>query len=222
MVVSRNRLARIENYGEWHEQLGGVPLSRIAFHPPPGTATEADLIRHLEGDPKRLFELIDGTLVEKAIGMWESIIAASIIRILGTHVAAGNLGLVAGSDGPFRMLRGNVRYPDVAFIPWAALPQAKIPGEKIWSVVPAVAVEVLSESNTAEEIERKISELFALGVLAVWIIDPPTESAKNYSSTTGWKDVPPKGKLTAEKALPGYRLPLTQLFPKPPKRKKAK
>jgi Uma2 family endonuclease len=110
----------------------------------------------------------------------------------------------------------------VAFIPWAALPEGVIPGEKIWSVVPALAIEVLSESNTAKEIERKIGELFALGVLVIWIIDPATKTAKVYSSTTTWKPVSTKGKLTAEKALPGYRLALSQLFPKPPKRKKSK
>jgi Uma2 family endonuclease len=222
MVARRDSLDGIENCGEWHARLGGIPLSRVAFHPPPGTATEEDVLRHLEGEPRRLFELIDGTLVEKAMGMWESIVAASIIRILGGHVAAGNLGLVAGSDGPLRMLRGNVRYPDVAFIPWEALPKGAIPGEKIWSVVPSLAIEVLSESNTTQEIERKIEELFTLGVLVVWIIDPPTQTAKVYTSSSEWKPVTSKGNLSGGKALPGYRLPLSQLFPKPPKRKKAK
>src|SRR4051812_34377826 len=43
------------NAAEWLRALGGVPLERIVFDPPPGTATEADLLRLVERD-KRLCE----------------------------------------------------------------------------------------------------------------------------------------------------------------------
>ncbi|CAA9388406.1 MAG: hypothetical protein AVDCRST_MAG64-1045, partial [uncultured Phycisphaerae bacterium] len=65
---------RFDNGAEWLAALGGVPLSRIIFDPWPGTATEADLLLFVERD-KRLCELIDGTLVEKPVGYFESLIA---------------------------------------------------------------------------------------------------------------------------------------------------
>src|SRR5207248_2456226 len=49
--------------------LGDVPPERIRF--PVGGATEADVIKHLEGADKRIYELIDGVLVEKVMGFWE-------------------------------------------------------------------------------------------------------------------------------------------------------
>jgi hypothetical protein len=44
-----------------------VPLCRIRMHPAPGTATEADVLMRPNGE-KRLFELVDGVLVEKPMG----------------------------------------------------------------------------------------------------------------------------------------------------------
>src|SRR5205807_3917169 len=52
------------NFAGLHKRLGGVPLYRIGLDPPPGMATEADVLRHLDAGDKRLYELIEGTLVE--------------------------------------------------------------------------------------------------------------------------------------------------------------
>lgn len=203
-----------------HERLGFVPLYRIRMDPPPGTATEAHVIRILEGDDKRLYELIDGTLVEKAEGAYESFIAGALMRLLGNHVADNDLGLVGGADGLFRMLAENIRYPDVSFVPWSEMPDEELPTAAIWDVVPALAVEVLSPSNTAAEIDRKIAELFELGTRLVWVIDPPTESAAVYSRGKKPKRVGPGDVLDGGKVLPGFRLPLSDLFAAVKRRKK--
>lgn len=203
-----------------HERLGYVPLHRIRMDPPPGTATEADVIHFLEGDEKRLYELIDGTLVEKAMGTYESFLATALSAELYVFVRKNDLGLVGGADGPFRMLAENVRYPDVSFVPWSAVPEEQLPTEAIWSVVPALAVEVLSPSNTAAEIDRKIAELFELGTKLVWVIDPPTESAAVYSRGKKPKRVGPGDVLEGGKVLPGFRLPLSDLFAAVKRKKK--
>src|SRR5688500_13960757 len=66
-------------------RLGGVPLDRIRFRPTPGTAVEQDVI-DLHDRENRLFELVDGVLVEKPMGYMESRIAALIIQLLGSFV----------------------------------------------------------------------------------------------------------------------------------------
>ena len=195
-----------------HARLGFVPLHRIRMDPPPGTATEADVIRFLEGDDKRLYELIDGTLVEKTMGSREGYLAVAISSHLFMFVKQHDLGLVGGADNPYRMLAANVRYPDVSFVPWTALPEDEMPEEAIWNVVPALAVEVLSPSNTAAEIDRKIAELFELGTRLIWVIDPPTESAAVYTRGKKPKRVGPGDVLDGGKVLPGFRLPLSDLF----------
>src|SRR5882672_3134055 len=84
-------LQKFANAAEWLHSLGDIPLERIIVDPPPGMATEADLLRLVERD-KRLCELIDGTLVEKPVGFWEGQIAAQLIIILGNFVNTHRLG----------------------------------------------------------------------------------------------------------------------------------
>jgi Uma2 family endonuclease len=219
-IASRVTLTPTPTLADLHERLGFVPLHRIRVVPPPGTATEADVIRFLEGDDKRLYELVDGTLVEKAVGTHEGFLAAALIRLLGNHVADKDLGLVGGADGPYRMLAGNIRYPDVSFVPWSELPDEDLPGEAIWDIIPAFAVEVLSPSNTAAEIDRKIAELFELGTKLIWVIDPPTESAAVHTPGKKPKRVGPGDTLEGGRVLPGFRLPLADLFAATRRRKK--
>lgn len=64
---------------EMQDQLGGIPLERIRMVPPPRLATEEDLLRLLDSE-NRICELVDGTLVEKTKGYFESRLAV----ILGT------------------------------------------------------------------------------------------------------------------------------------------
>src|SRR5436190_22364348 len=111
-----------ENLAELLERLGHVPLERIRMRPPPGTATEADVLAALEAPRKRLCELIDGVLVEKAMGYAESVLAAYLIFLLEAFVRPRNLGLVTAPDGTVRLWAGRVRIPDVADVSWDRLP----------------------------------------------------------------------------------------------------
>ena len=194
-----------------HERLGFVPLHRIRMDPPPGTATIADVIRILDGDDKRVVELIDGVLVEKANTSLASVLGGVVGMHLGNFAESHDLGLVGGANFPVRLRGGGIRLPDVCFVPWDEIPDP-LPDEPIWSGVPALAVEVLSPSNTAAEIDRKIAELFELGTKLIWVIDPPTESAVVSTRGKKPKRVGPGDVLEGGKVLPGFRLPLSDLF----------
>ena len=56
------------------QQLGGISPRRIRFRPAPETATEDDVVK-IRDRERRLFELVDGVLVEKVLGYWESVLA---------------------------------------------------------------------------------------------------------------------------------------------------
>lgn len=103
--------------------LGGVPLDRMLPTPAPGTATEADL--RTAGGPT--CELIDGVLVEKAMGTRESLLAAYIVGLLRGHIAPDDLGVVLSADGFIRVGEDLVRAPDATFIPWSAFPGGETP-----------------------------------------------------------------------------------------------
>src|SRR5690349_13366536 len=90
------------------ERLGGIAPTRIRVRLPLGRATEQDVL-NIEAHEDRLFELVDGVLVEKVMGYLESRLAAFLIRCLDIFVDPRNLGLVTGADGMVRLTGGLVR-----------------------------------------------------------------------------------------------------------------
>src|SRR5260221_7161041 len=94
------------------EQLG-VTADRVRVRPPPGTATDKDVL-DIQAREGRLFELVDGVLVEKAMGFRESCLAGALLEMLRVFVRLRNLGLVTGADGTMRLAPRLVRIPDVA------------------------------------------------------------------------------------------------------------
>ena len=119
------------NLGALLEELGGISPDRIIVRPPPGTATEDDVIRFLEAPRKRMCELIDGVLVEKPMGWRESILASFVISSLQEFSRPRNLGFVAAPDGTIRLWPGRVRIPDVAFVSWDRVPGRCMPDKPI-------------------------------------------------------------------------------------------
>src|SRR5262245_45327593 len=104
------------------ERFGPIPAARIRYDPPPGTASEQDVIA-LEARENRLFELVDGVLVEKVMGFYESYLAMRLGRFLLAFVEQHDLSIVAGAAGMLHLAPGLVRIPDVSFVSWARLPQ---------------------------------------------------------------------------------------------------
>jgi Uma2 family endonuclease len=207
----------IETFDMLHERLGGIPLSRIRMKPAPGDATEEDLLRA----PKPICELIDGVLVEKAMGNRESQMGTYISALFTLHTKQNDLGAVGGEATFYRLAEGQLRAPDASFVPWSDFPDGEPPeGEAYWAVAPALAVEVLSPTNTRAEIDRKVSEYFEAGSKLVWVIDPDRKSAKVYTSAKRCKELDAKGTLDGGKVLPGFKLPLADLFASTKPRKK--
>jgi Uma2 family endonuclease len=193
-------------------QLGDIPPERVLMSPPPGTATEDHLIQLVDGGSKRLVELVDGVLVEKAMGFNEGVLAGVIIHLMWNFLEDTDLGIAAGADSPIRLRLGLVRLPDVCFISWDRIPYEELPDEPVSKIIPNLAIEILSKSNTPAEIERKRREYFKAGIELVWIIDPKAQTAMVWTSATRKRLIRKDGVLDGGKVLPGFKLPLKELF----------
>jgi Uma2 family endonuclease len=201
----------IRTLAELVERLGGVPLNRIRFRPYPGTATVQDVI-DVERREGLLCELIDGVLVEKAMGYTESLLAVFLATQLSVFVIARNLGLVTGPDGTMELMPDLVRIPDVAFTNWDRLPGRRRPTAAVPPLAPNLAVEVLSRSNTPGEMAAKRQEYFAAGVECVWEVDPVNRTVDVYLSPTQSTTLTTTDTLDGGAVLPGFTLPLQDLF----------
>ena len=190
--------------------LGNVPLSRICTDPPPGKATLDDLIRLNESEG-RLYELVDNTLVEKAVGWQESMLAGVLLQWLRNFLDEHDLGEVSGADGMSRLFKDTVRGPDVAFVSWARLPDG-IPTAPVPDRVPDFVIEVLSVGNTRGEMARKRREFFHAGVRLVWMVDPQGRTVAVFHSPEDVVVVDEEGTLDGGDVLPGWMVSLPELF----------
>jgi len=193
------------------QQLGGISPRRIRFRPALGTATEKDVIK-IRDRERRLFELVDGVLVEKVMSYWESVLAIELGRLLGNFVNRRKLGSLAGEAGMLRLSPGLVRIPDLSFISRARLARHRRTRARILPLAPDLAIEVLSEGNTPREMARKVSEYFATGCRLVWFVDPRTRTVAVYTSPAKPITLTEKQTLIGGDVLPGFRLRLRNLF----------
>jgi Uma2 family endonuclease len=211
MVRSKTTLPATWSIADFLEHFDAIPASRIRLLPAPGTATEQDVVR-IRAREDRLYELVDGVLVEKAMGFQESCLAVLLARLLGDFVEKHDLGLLAGADGTLQLLPRMVRIPDVSFISWDRLPNREYPRERIPALAPDLAVEVLSRDNTRQEMKRKLKDYFLAGVRLVWYVDPRKRVVQVYTAPDQSSRLDEGQTLDGGEVLPGFRLPVKQLF----------
>ncbi len=193
-------------------RIGDVPLDRILAHPAPGEATPADVLRLCDGEPKRLCELVDGVLVEKAMGHRESRLAFWLGIQIGMYLKTNPLGILTGADGPYSLEEEQIRFPDVAFISWDNIPPDADPNTPMpdWTI--SLAVEAISPGNTRGEMKRKLKDYFAAGVELVWYLYPIERVVRVYTSEEDCVTLTDADELNGGNVLPGFQVSVRELF----------
>ncbi|MCI0335697.1 MAG: Uma2 family endonuclease [Planctomycetes bacterium] len=167
-------------------------------------------------DSDTLYEVVNGEIVEiEPMGAYATWIASLLLQ---TFAGQQNQGR-AVSEMLFDLSGqvGTKRRPDLAFVSYARWPREKpILDTEAWDVVPNLAVDAVSPSNTARAILDRVEEYFRAGVERVWVIYPSQRLVYVYASPTDLKVIPDGSELTDESLLPGFRLPLQLLFGPPP------
>ena len=200
---------------------GGVPPEWIIYTPWPGTATEADVVA-LDG-MNVTCELVNGILIREPMGNRDDRIAAIINIFIGMFVLKHNLGVIGGAQALLRLRSGLVRLPDVCFTPWSAIVDED-EDEAFQDAPPALVVEVLSPSNTAKAMARKLEDYADAGVKLAWYVDPRRQEVDVYvaAKLKSKKTLTTADTLSGGKVLPGFTLPVKAIFEdrRPPKAKK--
>lgn len=210
MATATLSLPQYRNFAELWHALGNVPLHRIRTVPAPGTATEADVLA-VHAREGVMCELVDGVLVEDPTGYMESRVAMVLGYYIEDFLGRQNLGMTAGEAGSLR-IESQVRMPDLSFISWDRLPNRECPKEKVPEIAPDLAVEVLSESNTRAEMERKRREYFAAGTRLVWEVDPDARIVDVYTDPDTFTRLTEADELDGAAVLPGFRLSIRHWF----------
>jgi Uma2 family endonuclease len=162
------------------------------------------------------FELINGEIIDVPSNPLASVIAMRIVGFIFMFLQKGKAdGHVSGEGGGF-IIDGQVFAPDVAYM-------RDLPTNKGFeNQPPLLAVEVISDPNNGNEqidLRRKLAHYRNAGVVA-WVVDYiarkvevhlPDNTVSLYDDTMT---------IPGGDVLPGFELPVKDIFPNPNPQKK--
>lgn len=170
----------------------------------------------LENSGQRYY-LINGECFEMSpVNRQHSYLVSLLIHFLQIHVLENDLGEVHAEAGFYPPGdRHTLLAPDVSFVSRARLKDQ--PQEQYISLMPDLAVEVVSPSNSIRQIRRKAAIYLKNGASLVWIVLPAEKGVDVCRSAAGARldieFVAQSGALSGEGVLPGFELAVTRLFP---------
>ena len=164
--------------------------------------------------PTEKYYLIDGELHVKmapseAHGETASLIAHFLLAYVLPR-GLGRVGIEVGFHPPGD--RGTALLPDVSFISSARMTKRAL--SSYVPQMPDLAVEVVSPSQSLAQVRRKAATYLRHGAALVWLIDPASETAEGWQRGSDEREtIDGDGELSGGDVLPGFRLPLRQVFP---------
>jgi Uma2 family endonuclease len=187
----------------------------VAQHKQAYTLDDLRAIEALPENANKYFELINGEIHEVATpNPLHNFIVAQIVFFLLTFVRTYNLGFVFGDATSYTLSNGDELIPDASFI---AKERQALPLPSKFFIAPDLAIEVASPSNREREMLDKAESYLQSGTRLVWVIYPKTQIVDAIRLTEQGKlsvqKVTFDGTLDGEDVLPGFLLPVKDLFP---------
>jgi Uma2 family endonuclease len=139
-------------------------------------------------------------------------IASNIVWALGNFVKSKKIGRISTAEAGFFISHNpdTVRAPDVAFVRAERIPAGG--QKKFFDGPPDLAVEVLSPDDRTSEVNAKIYNWLEAGCVQVWVVDPQNKTVTVYRSRREVAVFTLEDTLTADDLLPGFSLPVAEIF----------
>ena len=157
-----------------------------------------------------LYELNEGGLVTMTEPMprhnW---VRDNIAAALRDFAHARHLGRVFLETG-YQLTPETVRIPDASFV--LADRMREIDLDKRIQGAPALAIEVISPTDFAEEVTQKVKQYLAAGVKVVWVFYPKTREVQVFRADGGSFVRHEPEMLEEPDLLPGFSLDLRAVF----------
>lgn len=164
-------------------------------------------------DEESRMDLVRGVVVrEPPAGFEHGRMDVRIAYQLHGFVEEHGLGMVVGAETGFVLQRDppTVRAPDAAFVAEARIPSERVEG--YFPGPPDLAVEVVSPSNRAGEIQDKVEDYLSAGTRLVWVIYPERRTVAVHASLAEARFLRDGDVLDGGDVLPGLRLEVGELF----------
>ena len=161
------------------------------------------------------YEIVNGQIVEEPpLGTRESVMASALVEFLRTFARTNRLGRVAGETLFILQHEPRLRRrPDVAYVSaerWSLTRPTN--SEAAWDVVPDLAIEIVSPTDLANEIQEKIAEYFQAGVRLVWVFYVARAKVYVYESPISVRILRRSDQIDGGSVMPGFQVPLAEIF----------
>jgi Uma2 family endonuclease len=159
-------------------------------------------------------ELVRGELrVTPPAGGPHGVASTNLVLMLGIHVRSHALGRVFADAIGYELMRlpHTVRVPDVSFVRAERLPPDGI-GPGLLKFAPDLAVEVLSPSETASELEEKLDDYLVSGTPLIWVVDPIRRTVMIVSADAPVRWLHEGDMLDAGSVIPGFACAVSDIF----------
>lgn len=141
-------------------------------------------------------------------------IASELNLHMRVFVKQHKLGAITAAETGFQLTEGTVLAPDIGFVRRERVPETLPAG--FVPFAPDLAVEVMSPYNSASTMRDKVELNFRHGTQQIWVVHPQSRRVDIYThSETGSPELRflgPEDALEGGDLLPGFRLPLADLF----------
>ena len=157
--------------------------------------------------------LVRGEVVERMPpGGLHGAIASELNAQLRIWAKQGPGGCV-GVESGFILARNpdTVRAPDVFYVRAERIPATGIP-EGFWELTPDLAVEVVSPSESAEDIRDKVRDYLSAGTPLVWVIYPRSREVIVHTPDGIAKTYNTNALITGFEVLPNFTCVVASLF----------
>lgn len=165
----------------------------------------------MPGDQRR--ELVRGEVRTTALsGFDHGVVAINLSGVVTSYVKQLKLGQMLMKAG-FILARNPdvVRGPDVAFVQASRIPASGRP-VKFWEGAPDLAAEVVSPSDTLEEVEEKVDDYLTAGTRMVWIVNPRRRTITVHRPGSNPVVLREADTLDGQDVLPGFQCGVREAF----------
>ncbi len=157
-------------------------------------------------------ELIRGELYPiMPAGTLHGIITNRLSAYITFFVLENDLGEVTAAETGFKLINQSTVGADIGFIGKENLAKFGVP-DSFFPTAPDLAVEVVSPSNSSDEISTKVEDYLKSGSRLVWIVYPKRKIIVVYRTNNTVSFLSETDELEGEDLLPNFRLPLKKIF----------
>mgnify|MGYP000037754938 CR=1 FL=1 len=156
-------------------------------------------------------ELVEGQIIVMGLSDHTSeVIIARLIFFLQSWVIPRALGYVTGSGAGFRLPDGNLRGPDVSFVPAEKMRSSP---RSFAEIVPDLTIEVRSVSDNIKPLAEKLQRFIELGSKVGILVDPKNLTVTVYRASGEPIVLTNEDTLTIPELLPGWELAISEIWP---------